>query len=95
MRLTEFWWSYNLRAILGAVAKPKKPEGRTGSLIVMGGACIPTNIKNILDKGPKFGLEPCVPPHELTALNRRIAEKAPQENRDRCLLEGIDCLAKN
>ncbi|KAH6937774.1 hypothetical protein HPB50_004035 [Hyalomma asiaticum] len=95
MRLTEFWWRYNLRWILGAVAKPKEPERRTGGLTVMGGASVPSNITNILQKGPKFGLEPCVPPHELAALNRRIAEKAPNEDRERCLSEGIDCIAKN
>ncbi|KAH7959380.1 hypothetical protein HPB49_010655 [Dermacentor silvarum] len=95
MRIMEFWWSYNLRWILGAMAKPKKPERRTGSLTVMGGASVPSNFTDILEKSPKFGLEPCVPPHELAALNRRIAERAPEEDRERCLLEGMDCLAKN
>lgn len=81
--LTEIWWNCNLKSFLGAIGKSKTPVHGKGSLTVMGGASIPSNISNILQKGPKFGLEPSVPPHELMALNRNVAKKAPQEDRGR------------
>lgn len=46
----------------------------------------------ILEKGPKFGLEPCVAAHEMIAMNRGVAKRASQEAQERCLLEGMDCL---
>ncbi|KAH7983317.1 hypothetical protein HPB52_010857 [Rhipicephalus sanguineus] len=52
-------------------------------------------MSTLLGKGPKFSVEALVPAHELAALNRRVAKKAPQEDHDRCLLEGVDCLTKS
>lgn len=48
----------------------------------------------LLQKGPKFGVQPGVPAHDLIAMNRKVADKATDDNRDRCLLEGVDCLRK-
>ncbi|KAG0416598.1 hypothetical protein HPB47_006283, partial [Ixodes persulcatus] len=59
-----------------------------------GEEAIPENIPTLLRKGPKYGIEPSIPAHELVALNRRVANKAEKEDQERCLLEGVDCLLK-
>ncbi|KAG0418850.1 hypothetical protein HPB47_004545, partial [Ixodes persulcatus] len=51
-------------------------------------------ITTLLSKGPKYGIEPSIPAHELVALNRRVANKAEKEDQERCLLGGGDCLLK-
>ncbi|XP_042148751.1 uncharacterized protein LOC121837238, partial [Ixodes scapularis] len=60
--------------------------------MVVGEEVIPENITTLLSKGPKYGIEPSIPAHELVALNRRVASKADKEDQERCLLEGVDCL---
>lgn len=60
----------------------------------IGEEAIPENITTLLSKGPKYGIEPSIPAHELVALNRRVANKAEKEDQERCLLEGVDCLLK-
>ncbi|KAG0414312.1 hypothetical protein HPB47_008509 [Ixodes persulcatus] len=56
--------------------------------MVIGEEVIPENITTLLSKGPKNGIEPSIPAHELVALNRRVASKAEKEDQERCLLEG-------
>lgn len=67
--------------------------GRNG-LVVVGDLSIPDKISGVLNKGPKFSLEPNVRPHELPAINRNIASKAHSEERERCLLAGVHSLTR-
>ncbi|KAH6948208.1 hypothetical protein HPB50_023182 [Hyalomma asiaticum] len=65
----------------------------TENLKVLGGIPVPRDITTPLNKGPKYGIEPDVPAHDLLALNRRIARKAPVGQREPFLLDGVDrCL---
>ncbi|KAH9371487.1 hypothetical protein HPB48_018865 [Haemaphysalis longicornis] len=88
---TEFLWKSLL---------PRLPKSKCGNtsvktgLVVLGGARLPDDVANVLQKGPKFSLEPKIPAHELLTLNRRIADKVEDEGRERCLLEGVDSLRR-
>ncbi|KAH9366558.1 hypothetical protein HPB48_017457 [Haemaphysalis longicornis] len=90
-RTTEFLWKSLL---------PRLPKSKCGNtsvktgLVVLGGARLPDDVANVLQKGPKFSLEPKIPAHELLTLNRRIADKVEDEGRERCLLEGVDSLRR-
>ncbi|KAG0418337.1 hypothetical protein HPB47_004937 [Ixodes persulcatus] len=90
-RMTESLWGYTLTQALGSAEKKKK-QREGGGLKVLGEVDIPEDISNLLGKGPKCGVEPAVPSQELVALNWGVANKAGNENRERCLLEGLDCL---
>ncbi|XP_072142238.1 uncharacterized protein [Dermacentor andersoni] len=69
-------------------------EASSTALQVLGGAFIPEDIVDVLKKGPKFSSEPRIPGHELLSLNRRISNKAAPEDKERCLLDGVDSLTR-
>ncbi|XP_072144907.1 uncharacterized protein [Dermacentor andersoni] len=63
--------------------------------MVIGDVDLPNDVRHVLNKGPKFSHEPRIEAHEFLALNRRIAGKALEENRERCLLDGVDTLIRS
>lgn len=94
--MTEQWWCFYLRQALSALRpRVSKKESIDSDLIVIGDVQLPDNISKVLQKGPKFSHEPAVPAFELLAYNRRMAEKAGQENQERCLLEGVESLQRS
>nr|XP_054933026.1 uncharacterized protein LOC126542008 [Dermacentor andersoni] len=88
---TEFLWRKTL-PILPKGGETK--EASSTALQVLGGAFIPEDIVDVLKKGPKFSSEPRIPGHELLSLNRRISNKAAPEDKERCLLDGVDSLTR-
>ncbi|KAH6946472.1 hypothetical protein HPB50_013685 [Hyalomma asiaticum] len=91
--MVEFWWGSYLANVLSQQKKEDKERGASQVVVLGENVELPDNIYSLLKKGPKFSLEPVVQPHELLAFNRRVANRAPQEQHDRCLLEGVDALA--
>ncbi|XP_077559285.1 uncharacterized protein LOC144174438 [Haemaphysalis longicornis] len=87
----EFLW----QTLVPQLPKSKggKAQVNTG-LVVLGNAKLPAHVEDVPQKSPKFSLQPRIPPHELLTLNRRVAEKAEEEERERCLLEVVDCLLR-
>lgn len=94
-QMIEVWWQHTLADLLKDPLFKKQPRKRSGGFSTYEDTYVPGNIARLLEKGPKFGIEPCIPPHELLALNRRVANKAEKEDGERCLLEGADCLLKS
>ncbi|KAH7980228.1 hypothetical protein HPB49_013950 [Dermacentor silvarum] len=92
-QLTECRWKCILNDLLRCT-EDKKLAPHGSNVSVMGDVHIPEKIMRLLQKGPKFGVQPGVPAHDLIAMNRKVADKATDDNRDRCLLEGVDCLRK-
>ncbi|KAH7936808.1 hypothetical protein HPB49_004956 [Dermacentor silvarum] len=88
----ETTWNSMLSCLLRSMNKATSMKSRTERLNVIGDTNIPDDIANLLNKGPKYGLEPQVPAQEFLAWNRQVAKKAPQEQRERCLLDGVDSL---
>ncbi|KAH6929158.1 hypothetical protein HPB50_023957 [Hyalomma asiaticum] len=64
----------------------------SSNVSVVGNVLIPAKIMRLLQKGPKFGVEASLSAPNLIAMNRKVADKAQDDNRDRCLLEGVECL---
>ncbi|KAH8022908.1 hypothetical protein HPB51_006266 [Rhipicephalus microplus] len=54
---------------------------------------LPEDIEKLLRKGPKYACTPSVSAHDLVGLNRDLSSKANQD-RERCLLDGMDCLTR-
>ncbi|KAH6926969.1 hypothetical protein HPB50_024344 [Hyalomma asiaticum] len=92
--MVEFWWGSYLANVLSQQNKEDKERGASQVLVLGENVELPHNIYSLLKKGPKFSLEPAVQPHELLAFNWRVANRAPQEKHDRCLLEGVDALVR-
>ncbi|KAH6937497.1 hypothetical protein HPB50_000764 [Hyalomma asiaticum] len=90
--MVEFWWGSCLANVLSQQNKEDKERGASQVLVLGENVELSDNVYSLLKKGPKFCLEPVVQPHELLAFNRRVANRAPQEQHDRCLLEGVDAL---
>lgn len=63
-------------------------------LVVVRDVTIPGKISGLHKKGPKFNLEPNVLAHELLAISRKIASKTDSEERECCLLAGVDSLTR-
>ncbi|XP_065288624.1 uncharacterized protein [Dermacentor albipictus] len=94
-QLTEHHWRCLLNLLLSCLNNRDTTQGSKRSVTVLGNVSLPENVTRLLQKGPKYGLEPGVPAHELIATNRKLAMKTRnEEDRDRCLLEGVDCLRK-
>lgn len=67
--MTEYWWNVALNQALHSSERKKKRDNQGGGLTVISegdvSAKIPENIANLLGKGPKKGVDPNIPAHEL------------------------------
>ncbi|XP_077485378.1 uncharacterized protein LOC144095561 [Amblyomma americanum] len=88
---TEFMWQRTL--LLLPKGRKEAQDGGT-ALQILGGAYVPEDVVQVIKKGPKYSLEPRIPEHELLALNRQISNKADVEDKERCLLDGVDSLIR-
>lgn len=70
----------------------KKNAATHGNVTVFEDAHITKEIAYLLGNGPKYGLQTRIAPQELLSLNRSIVNNTEHENRDRCLLDGVDTL---
>ncbi|KAH6937318.1 hypothetical protein HPB50_026730 [Hyalomma asiaticum] len=66
----------------------------SSNVSVVGNVLIPAKIMRLLQKGPKFGVEASLSAPNVIAMNRKVADEAQDDNRDCCLLEGVECLGK-
>ncbi|KAH7938953.1 hypothetical protein HPB52_002950 [Rhipicephalus sanguineus] len=88
-QLTEVYWNF-MRPHLRR--KPSTASHSRGSVTYLQAPTVPPDIHTLLEKGPKFSLEPSVPPSRLLSTVHRIASKAPSEEKEHCISEGVDCL---
>ncbi|KAM7313248.1 uncharacterized protein ISCGN_003126 [Ixodes scapularis] len=65
------------------LAAKKRPTSweKQGGVTFLGGASLPSNFKATLDKGPKFAVEPRLPPPEKLSLVRSLADKVLPQDR--------------
>ncbi|KAH7947528.1 hypothetical protein HPB52_012757 [Rhipicephalus sanguineus] len=80
--------------MLNVTPKPPGKEKTSGVIKVLGLAEI-TEVKEVLSKGPKFRLEPGTTAQVLLRINKCTAWKAPSEDQERCLFEGVDALSRS
>ncbi|KAG0422488.1 hypothetical protein HPB47_001692 [Ixodes persulcatus] len=62
------------------------------NVTVLGGATLPEEIKDVLNKGPKYSFKPSTSRPELLAMVQRVANSAGEQNREGAIGDGIDCL---
>ncbi|XP_077501139.1 uncharacterized protein LOC144111926 [Amblyomma americanum] len=81
------------RKTLGG-CKKRVQKATDTAVTYLGEATLPSVFDDILKRGPKFSLEPRSRKHELLAVVHRVADKAPFEEKARCVSEGVDCLMR-
>ncbi|KAG0415665.1 hypothetical protein HPB47_007165 [Ixodes persulcatus] len=86
---TEFLWQ---RARLRLPRNERKSEGSTDNVTLLGGATLPTEVKEVLQKGPKFSFEPSTTRPELLAMVRQVADRAGEQHKERAIGDGVDFL---
>ncbi|KAG0443099.1 hypothetical protein HPB47_015290, partial [Ixodes persulcatus] len=64
----------------------------TDNVTLLGGATLPTEVKEVLQKGPKFSFEPSTTRPELLAMVRRVADRAGEKHKERAIGDGVDFL---
>ncbi|KAG0433997.1 hypothetical protein HPB47_019423 [Ixodes persulcatus] len=89
---TEFIWNQTRMQL-----PPKKKRAAIcmDNVTVLGGATLPEEIKDVLNKGPKYSFEPSTSRPELLAMVRRVANSAGEQNRERAIGDGVDCLKES
>ncbi|KAG0440273.1 hypothetical protein HPB47_016352 [Ixodes persulcatus] len=65
------------------------------SVTDLGGAAFPEEIKDVLNKGPKYSFQPSTYRPELLAMVRRVANSAGEQHRERAIGDGVDCLKES
>lgn len=79
----------------GLLKKARPPRGAVQNVTVLGEAAVPSAAQGMLGLGPKF----CVPPQldrtELLSLVRSTAARAKDEDSERVIHDGVDCLIRD
>ncbi|KAG0417925.1 hypothetical protein HPB47_005255 [Ixodes persulcatus] len=81
-------------ALLRAAKKARRNEGGQQEVTVLEDVILPKQIKDCLDKGPKYSQEPCMNPVSKLSLIRWMGDKAKPEDRERCVADGVDVLQR-
>ncbi|KAH9364642.1 hypothetical protein HPB48_021050 [Haemaphysalis longicornis] len=90
---TECWWQHMLPRLRAIV--PKKTPCATNPIHTLEDLHLPSDVVCVLEKGPKFAVEPKKSAAELVALVRKVGEAAAQEcEKERCISEGVDVLRR-
>ncbi|KAH8028964.1 hypothetical protein HPB51_021666 [Rhipicephalus microplus] len=55
---------------------------------------LPQHVSKVLSLRPKFAVGPKRSPHDLLATVRQVSWRAPPEEQDRCLADGVDVLSR-
>ncbi|KAG0435560.1 hypothetical protein HPB47_018414 [Ixodes persulcatus] len=67
---------------------------KQGRVTFLGGATLPEDIKATLEKGPKFAVEPKLPPPAKLSMVRAMADRALPQDRERFISDGVDVLCR-
>ncbi|KAH7953088.1 hypothetical protein HPB49_004516 [Dermacentor silvarum] len=81
----------DVRRTLPKKKKRDLPEGR---LLVLGGATVEERHQEVLKLGPKFCVEPRIGIVDRLSLTRDIARSVPEKEKERCVVECVDVVAK-
>ncbi|KAH7971973.1 hypothetical protein HPB52_004572 [Rhipicephalus sanguineus] len=77
----EFRWRLMLTELRASLQKKSSPG--KNSVHTLGQVCLPDNIRRVLDRGPKYAVEPKKTRAELLGLVRTISRKAPDDYSER------------
>ncbi|KAG0433698.1 hypothetical protein HPB47_019668 [Ixodes persulcatus] len=88
---TEVFWQQTRMTL---AKKARRNEGGQQEVTVLEDVILPKQIKDCLDKGPKYCQEPCMNPVLKLSLIRWMGDKAKPEDRERCVADGVDVLQR-
>ncbi|XP_077528255.1 uncharacterized protein LOC144139896 [Haemaphysalis longicornis] len=88
--LTEAFWNYARPNL----PKKQKKVGSEGRLLALGDANVDERQQKVLKLGPKFCIEPRLDIVDRLALTRDVARYVLEKEKDRCLVECVDVVAK-
>ncbi|KAG0431439.1 hypothetical protein HPB47_021787 [Ixodes persulcatus] len=88
---TEVFWQQTRMTL---AKKARRNEGGQQEVTVLEDVILPKQIKDCLDKGPKYSQEPCMNPVLKLSLIRWMGDKAKPEDRERCVADGVDVLQR-
>ncbi|KAH9382776.1 hypothetical protein HPB48_023338 [Haemaphysalis longicornis] len=74
--------------------KRKRCSDEPSSVTSSGNASLPDDVTQILQKGPKYSLEPALKKHVLLAMVRRVGERAEDQERERATRDAVDTLLR-
>ncbi|KAH8027500.1 hypothetical protein HPB51_007033 [Rhipicephalus microplus] len=86
-RTTEFLWNHVLPGLRQSLRK-KTPVPKS-QVKVIGNTTLPDNIREVLELGPKFAVEPKKSAPELLGMVRQVSKQVPDAESDRCVSEGL------
>lgn len=89
--VTETLWNW-IRPQLPARKKQASSEGR---FLNLSDVSVPEKIQQVLQKGPKFSVEPTLRPEEKIATARTVSKLAKEEERYRCVTECVQAVSSN
>ncbi|KAH7968233.1 hypothetical protein HPB52_007046 [Rhipicephalus sanguineus] len=89
--LTEVLWN-DVRGSLPP--KKKKTDVPEGRLLILEGANVDKRHQEVLKCGPKYCVEPRLSIVDKLALTRDIARSVPEKEKERCVVECVDVVAK-
>ncbi|KAG0416015.1 hypothetical protein HPB47_006830, partial [Ixodes persulcatus] len=92
-RTTEFLWQQSLQRLRSGM--PRKHPIAACNIKSVSEVHLPEKVKQVLDRGPKFAVEPKMSAPELLGLVRRVSRHAPDGEVERCISEGVDVLTRN
>ncbi|KAL3202904.1 hypothetical protein MRX96_042300 [Rhipicephalus microplus] len=72
----------------------KKRDPPKGGLLLLGDAVVEERQQKVLRLGPKFCVEPRLDLVDKLSLTRDIARQVPEKEKDRCVVECVDVVAK-
>ncbi|KAL3217719.1 hypothetical protein MRX96_032058 [Rhipicephalus microplus] len=87
--LTEAMWNDVRRGL-----PRKKRDPPKGGLLLLGDAVVEERQQKVLRLGPKFCVEPRLDLVDKLSLTRDIARQVPEKEKDRCVVECVDVVAK-
>lgn len=88
--LTEALWN----GVRPRLPKKQKKVTTEGRLLVLGDTTVDDSQQDVLRLGPKYCVEPQLDIVDRLALTRDVARYVPEKERDRCVVECVDVVAK-
>ncbi|KAG0414675.1 hypothetical protein HPB47_008167, partial [Ixodes persulcatus] len=88
----EFRWRLTLSELRAST--PRRASPKKNPIHTLGQVSLPESIRHVLDRGPKYAVEPRKSRAELLSLIRGVARKVPETESERCVSEGVDVLIR-
>ncbi|KAH7947514.1 hypothetical protein HPB52_012577 [Rhipicephalus sanguineus] len=64
------------------------------NVTVLGNLTLPAKVEQVVNKGPKYSYEPRKQRHQLLAMVRTVADRAPEDDKGRLVGDGVASLKR-